>query len=153
MVISQLKTEHAELFVQHMKAAKALLVIIPLLGLTQVITIYGHDVDPNSTEKRSYTSSIYLYTRALLLSTQVTLHIWSRKLDTPLEFFLILAWVTRNSLNILGIGYNITILLLAHGSTCNFTPKFWALENESKCWKKIKPDNQNGACWRWQCCS
>ena len=79
MVISQLKTEHAELFVQHMKAAKALLVIIPLLGLTQVITIYGHDVDPDSTEKRSYTSSIYLYTRALLLSTQVAVYIWSSK--------------------------------------------------------------------------
>ena len=151
MVISQLKTEHAELFVQHMKAAKALLVIIPLLGLTQVITIYGHDVDPNSTEKRSYTSSIYLYTRALLLSTQVKMHIWSQKL-CYLHFF-ILPWITRNSFTISGFGYYIAILLLAHGSTCNFTPKFWALEDESKCWKKINPDNQNGACWWGQCCS
>ena len=62
-----------------MKAAKALLVIIPLLGLTQVITIYGpklnkHDEDvgpESSVEESNYTSIIYLYARALLLSTQV----------------------------------------------------------------------------------
>ena len=71
-----------------MKAAKALLVIIPLLGLTQVITLWATDSmypdsgttgstittpDPASVSKdeRSYTSLIYLYARALLLSTQV----------------------------------------------------------------------------------
>ena len=78
-MISQLKTETSELLVQHMKAAKALLVIIPLLGLTQVITIYGpklnkpdETIDPkNSVEESNYTSIIYLYARALLLSTQV----------------------------------------------------------------------------------
>ena len=69
-----------------MKAAKALLVIIPLLGLTQVITLwasplYGPKVentyepignqDTSPTEERNYSSLIYLYARALLLSTQV----------------------------------------------------------------------------------
>ena len=62
-----------------MKAAKALLVIIPLLGLTQVITIYGPKLNKpddnmdqqNSVEESNYTSIIYLYARALLLSTQV----------------------------------------------------------------------------------
>ena len=67
------------MLVQHMKAAKALLVIIPLLGLTQVITIYGPKMNKpddnmdqqNSVEESNYTSIIYLYARALLLSTQV----------------------------------------------------------------------------------
>ena len=62
-----------------MKAAKALLVIIPLLGLTQVITIYGPKLNKpddnmdqqSSVEESNYTSIIYLYARALLLSTQV----------------------------------------------------------------------------------
>ena len=85
MVIIQLKTDTSGLVEQHMKAAKALLVIIPLLGLTQVITLWATPdsgarittPDPvatpesNSKEERSYTSLIYLYARALLLSTQV----------------------------------------------------------------------------------
>ena len=64
-----------------MKAAKALLVILPLLGLTQVITIYGpkldkpedvvENLDQSSTGERNYSSLAYLYARALLLSTQV----------------------------------------------------------------------------------
>ena len=63
-----------------MKAAKALLVIIPLLGLTQVITIYGPKLNKpdetidhkHSVEESNYSSIIYLYARALLLSTQVS---------------------------------------------------------------------------------
>ena len=64
-----------------MKAAKALLVILPLLGLTQVITIYGpkldkpedavENLDQSSAGEPNYSSLAYLYARALLLSTQV----------------------------------------------------------------------------------
>ena len=66
-----------------MKAAKALLVIIPLLGLTQVITIYGPKLNKpdeatdqkHLVEESNYTSIVYLYARALLLSTQVNINL------------------------------------------------------------------------------
>ena len=70
VVISQLKTETSEVLVQHMKAAKALLVIIPLLGITQVMFIYGPKVDHGKGEQRN-SIIIFQIIRAVLLSTQV----------------------------------------------------------------------------------
>ena len=71
VVISQLKTETSEVLVQHMKAAKALLVIIPLLGITQVMFIYGPKVDHGKGDQKNSTV-IFQHIRAVLLSTQVS---------------------------------------------------------------------------------
>ena len=66
MVIGKIRSEvaSAESQQQHSRAAKALLIIIPLLGITYLITMFP----PVNTEGMGY--QIFQYARSILLSTQ-----------------------------------------------------------------------------------
>jgi corticotropin releasing hormone receptor 1 len=63
VVIGKLRSENSESHHQHLKAAKALLIIIPLLGITYLITLMP------PTHQTGYL--IFQHLRAVLLSTQV----------------------------------------------------------------------------------
>lgn len=65
VLITKLRSANTLETQQYRKAAKALLVLMPLLGVTYVLTIKG----PNADEA---TKNIFDYIRAVLLSTQVT---------------------------------------------------------------------------------
>lgn len=65
VLITKLRSTNTVEKQQYQKAAKALLVLMPLLGITHVITIYGPVGDRT-------TINIYECTRAVLLSTQVS---------------------------------------------------------------------------------
>lgn len=60
VLITKLRSANSLETQQYRKAAKALLVLTPLLGVTYMITLYGP------------TSAVFDYTRAVLLSTQVS---------------------------------------------------------------------------------
>ena len=62
VVICKLRSETTERHRQHWRAAKALLVIFPLLGISYIITLVG----PTDTHR------VFQYVRALLLSLQVS---------------------------------------------------------------------------------
>ena len=74
MVICKLRSETTERHRQHWRAAKALLVIFPLLGISYIITLVG----PTDTHR------VFQYVRALLLSLQVGT---KQLLDVILDFF------------------------------------------------------------------
>ena len=68
VVITKLRSTNAPAMEhdhQNWKAAKALLVIIPLLGITYIFTIYG------PTDSASWPHYIFIHIRACLLSLQV----------------------------------------------------------------------------------
>lgn len=65
VLITKLRSANTLETQQYRKAAKALLVLMPLLGVTYVLTIIGPTTDPP-------TSNVFDYIRAVLLSTQVS---------------------------------------------------------------------------------
>ena len=66
VVVGKLRSDNSESHHQHWKAAKALLVIIPLLGITYLITLM-----PPTADKHTTGHIIFQDLRAVLLSTQV----------------------------------------------------------------------------------
>ena len=78
MVICKLRSETTERHRQHWRAAKALLVIFPLLGISYIITLVG----PTDTHR------VFQYVRALLLSLQVG---WYTKVFKSGFFFMFCA--------------------------------------------------------------
>ena len=77
VVIRQLRSDSGhESHHQHWKAARALLIILPLLGTTYLITLFEPQEPPIAT-------AIFRNIRALLLSTQVKFH---RLLEQALTF-------------------------------------------------------------------
>lgn len=60
VLITKLRSANSWETQQYRKAAKALLVLMPLLGVTYIITLYGP------------TNELFDYGRAVLLSTQVS---------------------------------------------------------------------------------
>lgn len=64
VLITKLRSANTLETRQYRKASKALLVLIPLLGITYLIVIYGP-------EEGGVGSHIFAVTRAILLSTQV----------------------------------------------------------------------------------
>lgn len=65
VLITKLRSTNSAEKQQYHKAAKALLVLMPLLGITHVITIYGPVGDKS-------TVNLFECVRAVLLSTQVS---------------------------------------------------------------------------------
>lgn len=65
VLITKLRSTNSVETQQYFKAAKALLVLMPLLGITYVITVYAPTPDIQS-------KNVFEYTRAVLLSTQVS---------------------------------------------------------------------------------
>lgn len=66
VLITKLRSANTVETRQYRKASKALLVLIPLLGITYLVVLAG----PNE----GFGSYIFVFARALLLSTQVTVH-------------------------------------------------------------------------------
>ena len=67
MVCRKLRSDHSESqHHQHLKAAKALFIIIPLLGMPYLITLLP------PTDETSYFFIFFQHTRAVLLATQVS---------------------------------------------------------------------------------
>lgn len=83
VLITKLRSANTLETQQYHKAAKALLVLMPLLGITYVITLYGPTLNKTST-------NVFECTRAVLLSTQVSLGLETMKLK---ERFTILIFV------------------------------------------------------------
>lgn len=65
VLITKLRSANTLETEQYRKATKALLVLIPLLGITYLLVLWG----PND---ESWFAHAFDYTRALMLSTQVT---------------------------------------------------------------------------------
>ena len=70
VLITKLRSANSLETQQYRKGSKALLVLIPLLGITYVLVITG----PTET---GILSDIFYFIRAVLLSTQVTINIIS----------------------------------------------------------------------------
>ena len=67
VVCRKLRSDHSESqHHQHLKAAKALFIIIPLLGMPYLITLLP------PTDETSYFFIFFQHTRAVLLATQVS---------------------------------------------------------------------------------
>ena len=66
VVIGKIRSEVTEHNQQHIRAGKAFLIIIPLLGITYLITMFP----PVNTEGIGY--QIFQAARSILLSTQVS---------------------------------------------------------------------------------
>ena len=67
VVCRKLRSDHSESqHQQHLKAAKALFIIIPLLGMPYLITLLP------PTDETSYFFIFFQHTRAVLLATQVS---------------------------------------------------------------------------------
>lgn len=64
---------------QYRKASKALLVLIPLLGITYLVVLYG----PNE----GVGNHIFAVARAFLLSTQVNTFVWFKPSSVHSPFF------------------------------------------------------------------
>nr|CAH7727228.1 unnamed protein product [Callosobruchus chinensis] len=77
VLITKLRTSNSLEMQQYHKAAKALLVLTPLLGITYVVTIYS----PGITDERV---DVFECARAVLLSTQVQVSLEgsNRKIST-----------------------------------------------------------------------
>lgn len=65
VLITKLRSANTVETQQYHKAAKALIVLMPLLGVTYILTMYG----PTS---NALSKNVFEFVRALLLSTQVT---------------------------------------------------------------------------------
>jgi len=79
VLITKLRSANTAETRQYRKASKALLVLIPLFGLTYLIVLYGPD---EGIERK-----IFDIARAFLLSTQVAQRLWF--FDHFLVYFLI----------------------------------------------------------------
>jgi len=68
VVVYQLRIDTSEAVMRQLKAAKALLAIMPLLGITFVITVIT--IDPSLDQETQLGWVIFMHARAFLLSTQ-----------------------------------------------------------------------------------
>lgn len=84
VLITKLRSANSAETQQYRKASKALLVLIPLLGVTYILTMVG------PTDSGTY-ANYYSYGRATLLSTQVQFHYKSfcfiQKTNRPTNVF------------------------------------------------------------------